>query len=139
MLARVSIFAPLNKEQLSNLAQLVVRRSFARGTVIIREGDTDAALYVIIIGDVAVTKRGTSGTGELQLSTLHAGDFFGEMALIDGSPRSASVTAVTATECLVLTRWVFNTTLRSDPLIAVAMLPVLSRRIRETDERRLLP
>jgi len=139
MLARVSIFAPLSKEQLASLASLVVRRSFVRGSVIIREGDTDAALYVIVSGDVAITKRIATGTGELQLATLHAGDFFGEMTLIDGAPRSASVTAITPTECLVLTRWVFNTTLRSDPMIAVAMLPVLSRRIRETDERRLAP
>ena len=134
LLARVPIFAPLSKEQLAGLARLVVQRQFARGQVLIREGDTDAALYIVVSGQVSVTKRGASGVADLHLQTLGPGSFVGEMALLDGSPRSATVTALVATDCLVLTRWVFNTTLRSDPLIAVAMLPVLSQRVRQADE-----
>ena len=133
-LARVPIFAPLSKEQLAALARLVVQRQFARDQVLIREGDTDAALYIVVSGQVSVTKRGAAGGADLHLQTLGPGSFVGEMALLDGSPRSATVTALVTTECLVLTRWVFNTTLRSDPLIAVAMLPVLSRRVRQADE-----
>ncbi len=134
MLAGVPIFAPLNKEQLSGLAKLVVRRVFPPGAVIIREGDNDAALYIIVNGEVRVSTQTGNGASALHLATLHAGAFIGEMALLDGAPRSATCTAISQTECLVLTRWVFNTTLRSDPLIAVAMLPVLSRRVREADE-----
>lgn len=134
MLAQVPIFAPLNKDQLSGLATLVVRRIFPRGAVIIREGDTDAALYIIVNGEVRVSTQPGNGAPEVILATLRTGAFIGEMALLDGAPRSATCTAITPTECLVLTRWVFNTTLRSDPLIAVAMLPVLSRRVREADE-----
>ncbi|HUS17177.1 MAG TPA: cyclic nucleotide-binding domain-containing protein [Chloroflexia bacterium] len=134
LLARVPIFAGLNKDQLAGLAGLVVRRSFPRGQVLIREGDTDAALYIIVSGEVSVTKRGAPGNPDLQLATQGPGAFVGEMTLLDGSPRSATVTALSPTECLVLTRWVFNTTLRSDPLIAVAMLPVLSQRIRSAEE-----
>jgi CRP/FNR family transcriptional regulator, cyclic AMP receptor protein len=134
LLARVPIFAALNKEQLAGLARLVVRRTFLRGSVIIREGDTEAALYLIASGQVSVTKRNLPGSPDLYLATLNPGDFVGEMALLDGAPRSATVTALVRTECLVLTRWVFNTTLRSDPLIAVAMLPYLSQRIRQAEE-----
>jgi CRP-like cAMP-binding protein len=134
MLARVPIFVALSKEQLSTLARLVAHRTFPRGTVIIREDDTDAALYIILKGQVSVTKKGPAGQSELKLATLDEGDFFGEMALLDGAPRSASVTALTPTECLLLTRWVFYTTLRSDPEIAVAMLPTLSKRVRDAEE-----
>ncbi len=137
LLARVPIFAPLSKKQLAELARLVVQRQFARGQVLIREGDTDAALYIVVSGQVSVTKRGTAGGTDLHLQTLGPGSFVGEMTLLDGSPRSATVTALVATDCLVLTRWVFNTTLRSDPLIAVAMLPVLSQRVRQADEARI--
>jgi len=114
----------------------VVQRQFARGQVLIREGDTDAALYIVVSGQVSVTKRGTASGADLHLQTLGPGSFVGEMTLLDGSPRSATVTALVVTDCLVLTRWVFNTTLRSDPLIAVAMLPVLSQRVRQADEAR---
>ena len=95
---------------------------------------TDAALYIILKGQVSVVKRGPEGQGDINLATLDEGDFFGEMALLDGAPRSASVTALTPTECLLLTRWVFYTTLRSDPEIAVAMLPTLSKRVRDAEE-----
>lgn len=136
MLAQVPIFAALSRDQLSALARLVVRRQFARGQVLIREDDTDAALYILVNGQVSVTKRGATAGAEVHLQTLGPGSFVGEMALLDGSPRSATVTALANTECLILTRWVFNTTLRSDPSIAVAMLPVLSRRVRQADEQR---
>jgi CRP/FNR family transcriptional regulator, cyclic AMP receptor protein len=136
MLAQVPIFAALSRDQLSALARLVVRRQFARGQVLIREDDTDAALYILVSGQVSVTKRGAAAGSEVHLQTLGPGSFVGEMALLDGSPRSATVTALSNTECLILTRWVFNTTLRSDPSIAVAMLPVLSRRVRQADDQR---
>jgi CRP/FNR family cyclic AMP-dependent transcriptional regulator len=134
MLARVPIFVALSKEQLGTLARLVAHRTFPRGTVIIRENDTDAALYIILKGQVSVVKKGLEGQPDIKLATLEEGDFFGEMALLDGAPRSASVTALTPTECLLLTRWVFYTTLRSDPEIAVAMLPTLSKRVRDAEE-----
>jgi CRP/FNR family cyclic AMP-dependent transcriptional regulator len=133
LLARVPIFVGLNRVQLRTLAKLVSHRTFPRGTVIIREDDTDATLYIILNGQVAVTKQGPAGQTDLELATLGEGDFFGEMALLDGAPRSATVAAVTPTECLLLNRWVFYTTLRSDPEIAVAMLPTLSKRIREAE------
>jgi CRP/FNR family transcriptional regulator, cyclic AMP receptor protein len=133
-LAKVPIFSALSRPQLANLAKLVQQRSFPRGTVIIRQGDTDATLYIIQSGSVKITRKNPTGTGELALATIGSGDFFGEMTLLDGSPRSATVTAIEPTDCLMLTRWVFYSTLRADPEIAVAMLPTLSQRIRNVDD-----
>ncbi len=133
-LAKVPIFSALSRGQLSNLAKLVNQRTFPRGTVIIREGDTDATLYIVVSGSVRVTKKRSGNAGEVNLATLTSGDFFGEMGLLDGAPRSATVAAVEPTDCLLLTRWVFYSTLRSDPEIAVAMLPTLSQRIRSLEE-----
>jgi CRP-like cAMP-binding protein len=65
---------------------------------------------------------------------LGPGEFFGEMALLDGRPRSASVTATEETQCLVLHRWDFLRELRKNPEIGIAMLSVLSGRIRATNE-----
>jgi CRP/FNR family cyclic AMP-dependent transcriptional regulator len=134
MLARVPIFVALSPAQLQTLARMVGHRMFPRGMVIIREDDTDAALYIILQGQVSVTKKRGPGQADMQLATLGPGDFFGEMALLDGAPRSATVTATATTECLLLTRLVFYTTLREDPQIAVAMLATLSKRIREVEQ-----
>lgn len=133
MLARVPIFVALSPSQLSTLARMVGHRMFPRGMEIIREGDTDAALYIILHGQVEVTKKGSSEQPDLQLATMGPGDFFGEMALLDGAPRSATVTALSTTECLLLTRLVFYTTLREDPQIAISMLSTLSKRVRDAD------
>jgi CRP-like cAMP-binding protein len=65
------------------------------------------------------------------------GEAFGEMSLIDDAPRSANVTALEPTECVVLTRWDFNGELRRDPAIAEALLPVLCARVRELYQRLL--
>jgi CRP-like cAMP-binding protein len=67
------------------------------------------------------------------LNTLGPGDFFGEMALFEGFPRNATIRAVEDTECLAMTRWDFMAEMKNHPEIAVAMLPVLVRRLREVD------
>jgi CRP-like cAMP-binding protein len=66
---------------------------------------------------------------------MGTGESFGDMALLDGFPRTASVHAKEDTECLVMTRWDFTAELRTNPSIALAMLPILSKRIRELNER----
>lgn len=133
MLSRVPIFVALSPSQLTTLARMVGHRLFPRGMDIIREGDADAALYIILQGQVKVTKQGGPDQPALQLATMGPGEFFGEMALLDGAPRSATVTALTTTECLLLTRLVFYTTLREDPQIAISMLSTLSKRIRDAE------
>lgn len=128
-LAAVPLFSELGRRDLSRLAKATVSRRFTGGDVIVKEGDQAVAFYIISKGKAEVVK------GERTLATLGQGDFFGEMSLLDGYLRSASVRAAEETECLVLSRWDFLAELRSSPHIAVAMLPVLSRRLREADER----
>jgi CRP/FNR family cyclic AMP-dependent transcriptional regulator len=126
-LAKVWIFSKLDRSDLERIGKVVVARSYAKGEQIVGEGEQAVAFYVIVKGKVEVTK-----SGEV-LNTLQAGDGFGEMALLDGFPRVASVKAVEDTECLVMTRWDFTAELRLNPTIALAMLPVMSKRIRELE------
>ena len=131
-LAQVPLFSQLSRKDLKRLAKGTVTRQFEKGHVIVKEGDQALAFYLICSGHAEVVK-GAEGSNPRVLSTLGPGDFFGEMALIDGYLRSASVRALEDTECLVLSRWDFMAELRSSPYIAVQMLPVLSRRLREIE------
>ena len=133
-LRRVPILAPLKEEHLEMLSKLANQRTFNQGEVIIRQGDPGAGLYVIIEGAVDVTWREKPGNPEVKLNTLSKGEFFGEMSLIDGYPRSATVTAKDEAQVIELDRWVFLDALRREPNIAVAMLPILTRRIRSLQE-----
>jgi CRP-like cAMP-binding protein len=92
-------------------------------------------LYVILSGRVAVAVPSEDGGAETPLREFVPGEVFGEIALIDGGPRSANVTAVEDTRCLLLTRWDFAGEMRHDPGIARALLPVLCAYIRVLQER----
>ena len=139
-LAKVWIFSKLERSDLERIGKVVVSRSYPKGEqivgegeqavafyVIVKEGEQAVAFYVIVKGKVEITKGGEV------LNTLAAGDGFGEMALLDGWPRSATIRAVEDTDCLVMTRWDFAAELRTNPTIALAMLPVMSKRIRELE------
>jgi len=128
-LSKVWIFAKLEADDLERIGKSVVARTFPAGAEIVKEGEQAVAFYVIVKGKVEVLK------GDQSLTTFGAGDSFGEMALLDGFPRVANVQAVEDTECLVMTRWDFTAELKSNPSIALTMLPVMSKRIRELEER----
>jgi CRP/FNR family cyclic AMP-dependent transcriptional regulator len=116
------------------LAKLMVPRSFRGGEIIIKENDQAAGFFVLTSGKVEVV-RGLGGQHPQVLATFGEGNFFGEMALFEGFPRSASVRAIEDTECLAMTRWDFTAEMKNHPEIAVAMLPVLVRRLRATEAR----
>jgi CRP/FNR family cyclic AMP-dependent transcriptional regulator len=126
-LAKAWIFAKLEKSDLERIGKGVVSRSYKKGNDIVKEGEQAVAFYVIVKGKAEVTKGGDV------LHTFRAGDCFGEMALLDGWPRSATIRAAEDTECLVMTRWDFMAELRTNTTIALAMLPVMSKRIRELE------
>ncbi|MEE8370328.1 MAG: cyclic nucleotide-binding domain-containing protein [Dehalococcoidia bacterium] len=134
MLKNVPIFSELEPNALSSLGELMTPRSFRAGDAIVTENDQPVGFFIIVSGRVEVV-RGADGSAPQSLATLGPGEFFGEMALFEGYPRSATVRALEDTECLVLPRWHFTGELHSHPEIAVGVIKVLVRRLRDTEAR----
>ena len=134
IIASTPLFSQLSRNELSRLGKAAVERNFAKGETIVREGEQAAAFFMLTKGKVAVI-RGDGSKRSDQLNEISAGGFFGEMSLLDGAPRVASIKAIEDAECLVLARWDFLAELRTTPSIAVAMLPILTQRLRELDIR----
>ena len=99
------------------------------------QGDTGVGLYILTSGRVRITQTQSAGGVEEELGTAGAGDVLGEMALLDDLPRSATLTAIDDVTALLLPVWNFRSTLRSHPNIALKLLTVLSRRVREAETR----
>jgi CRP/FNR family cyclic AMP-dependent transcriptional regulator len=132
--AMVPLFARLSAGQRERLARKATTRSFRPGTVIVREGDTSMSLYVVLSGRVRIVREAEGG-GAIPIAEAARGGFFGEMGLIDDEPRAASVVALEPTMCALLAKWDFQNELRQDPDIALTLLPILNRRIRELEAR----
>jgi CRP/FNR family transcriptional regulator, cyclic AMP receptor protein len=133
-LAAIPLFSQLSRKDLTRLGRAVVERKYKKGETIVREGEQAVAFFVITKGKVEASHQAGSGKSRA-LNTLGPGEAFGEMALLDGGPRAATVKAVEDSECLVLSRWDFVAELRTNPHVAVAMLPVLSKRLREVEAK----
>lgn len=132
-LAAAPLFKRLREAQLARLARMATIRSYEPDTIIVRQGDTSMAFYVVLSGRARVQRDG--GQDSVEVTELGAGDSFGEMGLIDDLPRAATVIALEPTECALLAKWDFENELRDDPEIALALLPVLTQRIRELHAR----
>ncbi len=127
-LSQVPLFAGLKGKQLRSVAGSFAReRSYDAGEVIEKEGEMGVAFYFITDGAVEIRR------GEKPVSKLGRGQFFGEMALIDKQPRSATVVAAEpSTKCLLMPVWNFRAALENDPKLAMAVMKELARRLRET-------
>lgn len=136
LLKKVDLFSGLKEKALRGLAEFCVERHFKRGETLVEQGDSGLGLYVIASGKVKIIKKTSTGEN-LEIAVLGPGDFFGEMTVLDSSPRSASVVAVEDTECLILTAWEFKARLEEHPEIALKVLPVVVKRFRETNEKLL--
>ena len=134
ILKSVPIFSGLDRRHLKRLSKLMVERRFGSGDVIMKEGDQAAGFFVITAGKVEVV-RGASGDRPEVLNTLGPGEFFGEMALFEGFPRSATVRTLGDTECLAMTRWDFRAELAGNAEIALAVLETVVHRLRDADAR----
>ena len=122
-LASVPLLSGVDERVRRRLAEIGKRRTYAAGEAIVREGSTGTALYIVLSGRARV-ERADSGVGE-----LGPNDFFGELALIEEEPRSASVIAVDETECLLFPAWEFRALLDEHPQIAVAIMRALIERL----------
>jgi CRP/FNR family cyclic AMP-dependent transcriptional regulator len=134
VLKSIPMFAGFSPDQLRALAPMVMRRSAPRGLAIMREGDATDCLYVIISGRLKVMVGEADGK-ETILNILSAGEFFGEMGLIDDNPRSATVVAIEPCELLALTKQAFRKFLLENTDLAMAVMRVLVRRLREADRK----
>jgi CRP-like cAMP-binding protein len=123
-LGRIPLFSHLSARQLRKLAKSVVEHTYEPGTTIVREGGRTATLFVVLEGEVKVVRGGRT------ISRRRPGEFFGEIALIDGRPRAASVVAETPIRCLVLEQATLKQLLMTDPHVAWALLESLATRLR---------
>ena len=126
-LGRVQLFADMDRRQAEQVARLLKERRFAKGETVIMEGSGGAAFFLIESGEAAVSSKG------VHLATLGAGDHFGEIALIDGGPRSATVTAATDLVCYGLTFWEFRPLVERNGALAWKLLQALAKRLRAAD------
>lgn len=128
-LARVPIFANCTAEEIAAVAAVAQQSYFQPGQIIVTQGTPGQAFYLILSGRVEILRDSKS------LGAFGAGDFFGEMSLLDQAPRSATIKALEDTSCLMLSSWDFKALLERHPSIAIKLLEVLSRRLRVADER----
>lgn len=122
-LASVPLLAGLEDRVRRRLAEIGKRRSYDADETIVREGSTGTALYIVLSGKARVEREGEA------LGTLAAGDFFGELALIEEHPRSATVVASERTECLLFPAWEFTALLNEHPEVAVPIMRALIARL----------
>src|SRR5947209_5335342 len=125
----VSLFRDLPEPELEMLADSFLHRRYGRNELIFSQGDPGDGLYIIAVGQVSIGRAGPTGN-EVIISMLDAGDYFGELALFDGEPRSA--TAITATEAtlLFLPRSAFRTFLENHPAAVLTCLSVVVQQLR---------
>ncbi len=129
----VDLFKYLGENQLERLAGLAVKRSIPEG-IIIREQGADDGLYILESGVAQVTMSAAGvADSEAVLATLHQGNCFGEISLIDGLPRSADVTAIGPIVCYFLPRDAFIDALMENPEIALAMLQSFASMVRSAN------
>ena len=126
-LTQVPLFRNLGKRQLQSLARSMTPRRFAAGETVLRQGKGGIGLYVVLSGRTEAVHTRADGT-RVVVNVFGPADYFGELAMINDEPRTASVLAVEDTECLVLVRWDFLGKLRRNRGMATVILQEQSRR-----------
>lgn len=134
LLRTVPIFSELSDDDVDALARLATHRRCPKDTVVFFENEEGDTMFMILEGRVKVTILGDDGR-EIILSVLGAGDFFGEMALLDNEPRSATAIAAEETELLLLHRNEFQGVLAQNTSISTALIRVLNQRLRRANHQ----
>ena len=134
LLGRVPLFAELSQQELEQVVSVAIPRSFPKGVRVFHEGDDSDACYIVRSGDLRVTREHSDGRA-IALATLSSGDFFGELAMLDGGARSASVETLSDAELLALPAIDMRRVIAAHGEIAAKLIVALTRRLRETNER----
>jgi CRP-like cAMP-binding protein len=124
LLSAVALFDGIDPAGLAAIAARAVEVDFAAGRSIVRQGEDGTGFFLIVQGRARVVQDGQT------VAELGPGDFFGELALLDGQPRMAAVVADEPTRCLALARWEFETLLETQPRLAIAILRGVAGRLR---------
>jgi CRP/FNR family cyclic AMP-dependent transcriptional regulator len=128
-LSKVPLFAGVNAKELKKLAERMMERRFNEGDTITEQGKSGVGFFVIEEGDATVSIKGEV------VRTLGPGDWFGEIALIDDGPRSATIVAGTDLRCRGMTAWEFRPFVQEHPEVAWPLLETLALRLRESEAR----
>jgi CRP/FNR family cyclic AMP-dependent transcriptional regulator len=134
LLRHLPIFSRLPEEQLAKVARVARYRRVPRSTPIVHAGDPTDSLYVLVNGSIKVMNTNEEGR-EVILSILGPGEFFGEMGMIDGSPRSATVVSIEACEVITIAKEDFGRVLSENYEIALHIMKSLVQRLREADRK----
>ena len=129
MLQNIPFFSGLDEKELALIEQRAISRSYPKGSMVIREGEEAVSLYVISSGSVKVFMDNDEGK-EIILNTQGPGEHFGELALIDDQPRSASVMTLEPSKFLIITKQQFRESLAHNPDLAISIIRQLSERVR---------
>jgi len=133
LIEKVPLFAGLNPEDLEAIAAKANRQHFPKDSILVYEGQQPDSLYIIASGKCKVYVSDEEGR-ELTLDNLVPGHFFGELAIIDGSPRSATVEAIEKTSVLQITGREFQTYVNNSPRVMMNLLKELAERVRGVNE-----
>ena len=134
LLRAVPIFAELGDDHIASLARHATRRRYPKDTVVFFENEEGDTFFMIIEGRIKVTILGDDGR-EIILSVLGPGDFFGEMALLDNEPRSATTIAIEEAELLLLSRSDFQSVVAENQSITGALIKILTGRLRRANHQ----
>jgi len=132
-LRNIALFSGLSEADMTAISSLAVTRSFPKNTLVICEGDTSDSLYVVLSGKVKVFLSDEEGK-EVTLNMQGAGEYFGELAILDEAPRSASVMTVEDSKLAVLSKEAFEKCMEQHATIALVVMRGLARRLRELTE-----
>jgi CRP/FNR family cyclic AMP-dependent transcriptional regulator len=133
LIKKIDFFSGLDDKILNKISDACIARQFTKNETIVRQGEMGLGLYIIARGRVKVDRE--QGGVRTQVAELGPEQFFGDMALLDNKPRSATVTGLEDAECLLLTRDSFVKLMNKYPEIPIRMARVLAERLREANEK----
>ena len=130
----IPLFSELKEDELNNLTKVSVRQTFKKDNMVLIEEEVGSTMFIILKGRVKISRISDEGR-EVILSILVDGDFFGEMAILDGQTRSANAITLEDTEMLIIRRENFLQMLHDYPQIAINLLKELAHRLRRSDSQ----
>jgi len=127
LLADIDMFTEMNESEISEFASLLVVQKYDAGKTLFHEGDPGGCMYILVDGTVEVQKKRSHGTGNVVIARFDRGGVIGEMSLVDGLTRSATVVAIQSTRAFILDSNTFEDMLQNRQVIAIKLLKGLSR------------